>query len=213
MVYENSGRGTDLICDERPSDTPFVERIWSGHSERDCSVISRAESHWEMVVTKFQGKATLTLRGPETRAMPAYGPADAEFFAIQFRAGAFMPHMPAKMVMDLHNVNLPEASSKSFWLHGSVWQIPNFENADTFVNRLVRDGLLVYDPIVGPVLPGQPVKMSLRTVQRRFLEATGLTYNTVFQIKRARYPTILLKQGVSMSATIPPPASSIHPPL
>jgi hypothetical protein len=35
--------------------------------------------------------------------------------------------------------------------------------------------------------------MSLRTVQRRFLKATGLTYNTMFQIHRARYATLLLK--------------------
>ncbi len=155
-----------------------------------------------MVVTKYQGKTTLTVRGPEIRATSAYGPADAEFFAIQFKAGAFMPHLPAKVVMDLHNVNLPEASSKSFWLHGAAWQIPDFENADAFVNRLVRDGLLVYDPVVGAVLQGQPVKMSLRTLQRRFLEATGLTHNTVFQIKRARYATILLKQGLSIPDTI-----------
>jgi methylphosphotriester-DNA--protein-cysteine methyltransferase len=35
-------------------------------------------------------------------------------------------------------------------------------------------------------------------VQRRFLQATGLTQGTVFQIERARYATTLLKQGVSI---------------
>jgi AraC-like DNA-binding protein len=65
----------------------------------------------------------------------------------------------------------------------------------------MRDGLLVYDPLVGAVLQRQPVELSLRTVQRRFLQATGLTHNTIYQTIRAQYATILLKQGVSILDT------------
>src|ERR1700730_9787223 len=169
-------RSMDLVCDERPSDSPYVERIWCSQSERAGSFISMAESHWEMVVTRHEGKTILTVRGPETRATPAYGHSDAEFFGIQFKAGAFMPDLPANRVMDRHYLNLPEATSKSFWLNSSAWQFPDFENADTFVDRLVRDGLLVYDPVAGAVLHDQPVETSLRTMQRRLLQATGLTY-------------------------------------
>jgi methylphosphotriester-DNA--protein-cysteine methyltransferase len=60
----------------------------------------------------------------------------------------------------------------------------------------VRDGLLIHDPVVAAVLQGQPLAMSLRTVQRRFLKATGLTQGTVSQIQRARFATTLLKQGM-----------------
>ena len=192
----------DLICDERPSDSPFVERVWCSQSEHGGSFISLAESHWEMVVTRYEGKTTFTVRGPETRATPAYGPANAEFFGIQFKAGTFMPNLPAKMIMDRHDLELPDATSKSFWLNGSAWQFPDFENADTFVNRLVHDGLLAFDPVVSAVLQEQPVKMSLRTVQRRVLQAIGLTSSAVFQIKRARYATTLLQQGVSILDTV-----------
>ena len=45
--------------------------------------------------------------------------------------------------MDRRDANLPEATSTSFWLSGSAWQFPTYENAETFVDRLVRDGLLV----------------------------------------------------------------------
>jgi hypothetical protein len=102
-----------------------------------------------MVVTKLKGQSTMTVRGPETRATSAYGPADAEFFGIQFKAGAFMPRLPPKMVMDRRDLNLPAATSKSFWLNGSAWQFPDFDNAETFVDWLVRDDLLVSDPVVG----------------------------------------------------------------
>jgi len=101
-------------------------------------------------------------------------------------------------VMDRRDVNLPEASSKSFWLQGSAWQFPDYENIETFVDWLFQDGLLVHDPMVSAVLRGQVPEVSLRTVQRRFLDATGLTRSTVCQIERARYAAKLLKQGVGI---------------
>ncbi|MCK6629147.1 MAG: AraC family transcriptional regulator [Anaerolineae bacterium] len=172
--------------DERPSDSPFVEKVWRTQSERSGSFVSTAENHWEMVVTTYQGKTTFTVRGPETKATPADYPADAEFFGIVFKHGAFMPHLPLIKLLDRNDSTLPEASSQSFWLHSSAWQFPDFDNADTFVTRLVRQGLLVREPVVETVLQNRPLDMSLRSVQRRFLQATGLTRGTFDQIERAR---------------------------
>lgn len=192
----------DLICDERPSDSPFVEIIWHSQSGHADSFISMAEPHYGIVVTKYRGKTTLTIRGPETHATPAYGPEEAEFFGIVFKAGVFMPDFPAQTVMDRQDLNLPESTHRSFWLKGAAWQFPDYENADTFVDRLICEGLLVYDPIVGEVLKSHAVEMSLRTVQRRFLQATGLTQSTMYQINRARYATRLLKEGTSILDTV-----------
>ncbi len=189
----------DLTCDERPSDSPFVERIWRRQDEGSASAfISMAETHWVMVVTKYRDRTILTLHGPETRATPAYAPAEAEYFAIMFKPGTFMPILPARIAVDRRDVDLPEATSRSFWLNGSVWEFPDFENADAFVGRLARNGLLVRDPVVEAVLRGQPIKMSPRTMQHHFLQATGLTYTAVRQIERARYAASLLKQGASI---------------
>jgi AraC-like DNA-binding protein len=188
----------DLFSDERPSDSPYVERIWCSYSEFGGPFISMAESHWEMVVTKLRGKVTLTVRGPETRATPAYAPDDGEFLGIQFKPGAFMPDLPPGQVMDRNDINLPGASEGSFWLKGSAWQFPDFENADNFIDRLVRQELLVFDPLIAAVMQGQTVDASVRTVQRRLRQATGLTQGTRSQIERARYATTLLKQGTSI---------------
>jgi hypothetical protein len=193
----------DLTCEERPSDSPFVELIWRSQSEDGGAFISMAEIHCGIVVTKFQGKTTITVRGPEIRATPAYGPEGAEFFGILLKPGAFMPDLPAKMTMDRRDVNLPGAASNSFWLNGSAWQFPDFENADTFVDRLIRAELLVYDPVVGAVLQGQPIEeLTPRSVQRRFSQATGLTRSYLRQIERARYATRLLNQGHSILDTV-----------
>ena len=185
----------DLMCDERLSDSSFVARIWHSQGERPGPFISIAEIECGLVVTKLPGKTIITLRGPATEATPAFCPPDGEFLGIQFKPGVFMPNLPAKLVMNRNDINLPEATSKSFWLHGSSWQYPDYENADTFVDWLIRDGLLTYDPVIGDVLEGQLVDLSLLTVQRRFLQATGLTHNSIHQINRARYAADLLKQG------------------
>ena len=67
---------------------------------------------------------------------------------------------------------------------------------DTFISRLVREGLLVIDPLVGTVLQGHSQALSIRSVQYRFLHATGLTNKTVRQITRAQQAYALLEQGV-----------------
>jgi AraC-like DNA-binding protein len=188
----------DLICEERPSDSPFVETIWRSRSEHAGPFISMAESQHSLVVTSYKGRRFITLRGPAAKAMPAYTPQDAEFFGIQFKPGAFMPDLPASMLVERQDLNLPEAAADSFWLKGSAWQYPDFENADTFLDWLVRDGLLVRDPVVEAVLLGRSVDASIRTVRRRFLRATGLTHGTLYQIERARYATALLKGGMSI---------------
>ncbi|HEX2052759.1 MAG TPA: hypothetical protein VHJ78_03400, partial [Actinomycetota bacterium] len=100
------------------------------------------------------------VEGPETKASEADFPADAEFFGITFKLGSFMPHLPLKTLLDRQDATLPEASSNSFWLHGSAWELPTFESADVFVNRLIRQGILVRDPVVEAAIQGHTPDMS-----------------------------------------------------
>ena len=191
-----------IIDDERLSDSPFVERVWRAHSEGTDPLLSIAQSRWQIVVTTYDGKMSLTVRGPETKATPLGDcPTDREWFGILFKLGTFLPHLPTRTLVDAA-LTLPQASSTSFWLGGSAWQFPDYHNADTFVDRLVREGLLVREPVVGEALQGHLKDLSLRSVQRRFLQATGLTQNAARQIERARYATLLLQQGVSIPETM-----------
>jgi hypothetical protein len=185
-----------IAFNDRISDSPFVERIWRSQSERAGSFYSIAACHWEMVVTRLEGKTFLTIRGPETRATTADCPAYGEWFAIRFRLGTFMPMLRPCCLRDRKIVTLPAASSRSFFLNGSAWEYPDFENAETFVDRLVHAGLISADRSVFDVLQNEPQERSLRTSQRHVLEATGLTHSTIRQIERARHATNLLKQVV-----------------
>ena len=155
-----------------------------------------------MAVTRHEGKTFLTVRGPETKATTADCPADGEWLGIRFKLGTFMPMLPAGDLRDRRDVTLPEASSRSFWLNGSAWEYPDFENAETFVKRLVHDGLIAADLSVDAALRNQPQAVSTRTAQRHFLQSTGITHSTIHQIERARHATNLLKQGVSILDTV-----------
>jgi AraC-like DNA-binding protein len=192
----------ELVFDGRPSDSPLVEMIWRTQSEYAGTFISEAETRSEIVVTKYQGKTSLTFRGPETKATSADYPPEAEFFGIVLKLGTYMPHLPPTHLLDRKDMTLPEATSQSFWLLGMAWQIPTFENSDTFVDRLVRQSLLVREPVVEAALQGHLKDLSLRSVQRRFLRATGLSHNTVYQIERAKRAMALLQQGVSIFDTV-----------
>jgi AraC-like DNA-binding protein len=188
--------------EDRPSDSPFVERVWCCHSEGTDPFLSIAASRCELVVSRLQGKVTLTVRGPETRATPMGDcPGDGEWLGILLKLGAFLPLLPTTTLVDAE-VNLPAVSRKSFWLFGSAWELPDYDNADTFVDWLVRKRLLEREPVVDAVLQGQLKDRSLSTIQRRFLRATGLTQSTARQIERARHATHLLQQGVSILDTV-----------
>jgi hypothetical protein len=187
---------------DRASDSPFVERVWCCHSERAGVFLAVASSHWEMVVTRLNGASTFTIHGPETRARPVYCPPDGEWFAIRFKAGTFMPRLPVPRLLDGNDVRLPAASARSFHLEGSVWEYPAFHNAETFVARLAKAGIVVRDPAVEGALQGDPQALSLRSSQRHFRLATGMTHGALAQIERARHATNLLRDGASIGDTV-----------
>ncbi len=153
-------------------------------------------------MTRHRGTTTLTLRGPETRVSPAECPADGEWLGIRLALGAYFPEHPAATLMDRRDMNLPAVGARSFWLQGSACEYPDFENAETFVGRLLRAGLLARDPAVSAAWEGDRRALSRRSVQRHFLHATGMTHAAHRQIQRARHATDLLRDGASIVDTV-----------
>ena len=148
-----------------------------------------------MVVTRLDGRVSLTVRGPETRATMADCPAQGEWFGVLFKLGTFMPLMRSGDLCDRNDVTLPNATSRSFWLNGSAWDFPSFENVETFVRQLARRGLIQTDRTVEGAIRGELQEITTRTEQRRLLQTTGLTRGAIHQIERARRATRLLRQG------------------
>lgn len=191
-----------LPIEHRLSDSPLIERVWRSHSERAGMIRSVAASHVEMVVTRQRNNIFLTLRGPETRATTADYPDGCEWLGIRFKIGTFIPTFLPKNLLDRRDVTLPGKSKRAFWLNGSAWEYPSFENAEVFVSRLIGNGVIARDSIVEAVSHAHSQTVSLRSIQRHFLRATGITYSTWRQIERARHATNLLRDGVSILDTV-----------
>jgi hypothetical protein len=183
------------IFEGRLSDSPYIEMIWRGRVEHDYSPVCPADVRWNLLFTKQNGRIQVSAEGATTQFVPKTQAEGNEFLVIKFKLGVFMPYLPAGNLLNRDAI-LPEAASKSFWLNGASWQYPDFDNVETFVDRLVRDEVLVHDSIVDAVLQDRPPAMSSRTVRRRFLRATGLTPTAIQQIERAQKAAALLEQGV-----------------
>jgi len=171
--------------------------IWRGGAGSYYAPICPADSRWNMLLLRRNGRVQVSVEGPLTKATPKAHAEGTEWLVIKFQLGTFLPSLPVRNLRDEEAV-LPLVARNSFWLDGATWQFPDYDNVESFVNRLVREEVLLSDPVVKAVLQDQPQELSLRTVRRRFLLATGLTPKAIEQIERAQQAAALLEQGVSI---------------
>jgi hypothetical protein len=186
-----------FLFEGRESDSPYVEAIWRGWAGSNYAPVCPASNRWHLLFLRQNGRVKVSVEGPLTRATPVTQAEGTEWFGVTFPLGTFLPSVPVRNLLDGRAI-LPLAAKTSFKLAGSNFQFPDYENVEMFVDRLVRDDLLVSDGIVKAVLAGRPPEMSLRTVRRRFLFATGLTCKAIEQIERAKQAVDLLEQSVSL---------------
>ena len=181
--------------ENRIAPTRFVRRLWRAPSIPKPDMISIANPLWGIVIEqKMSGAKSAFLLGPETTATTVNIPQDAEYFGIEFDLGSFAPSLHMAKLTD-SAMSLPVQSDGSFLLFGETWQMPTFDNADVFVDRLVRTGLLVGDVTIEQALLRQPIALTDRSIQRRFMAATGMTYGTIRQLDRATRAADTLGQG------------------
>lgn len=186
-----------FLFEGRASDSPYIDRIWRGQAGIDYAPTCPASSRWNLLFLKQNGQTRVSIEGPLTKAKAKTQAEGTEWLVIQFQPGAFPAALPISVLLNGDAV-LPLATGNSFWFHGSTWQLPDYDNVEIFVKRLVREEMLLCDPIVNAVLQNQPQDLSARTVRRHFVRATGLTPKAFEQIERAQLATTLLEQGVAL---------------
>ena len=189
-----------VIPQERLIESPYIEWVGQGYTAANGFVMGPAEYHWHLIFTRYEGSLRILLVGASEAARPLSYVADAQSLWIRFRVGSYMPHLPASSIVN-QEIALPEGCCNTFWLRDKVWEVPSFENADTFVEHLVRDGTLTHDPLIGVALRDELKDASERTIRYRFHHSTGLRQNHIRQIKRAEQAVKLLHRGHSILNT------------
>lgn len=190
-----------IITETRLSDSPYIEWIAQGYTAADGVAMRPAEYTSYLIFTRQDNIPRTLVVGALEAARPLVYTGGAESLWIRFRVGTFMPQIPASAILN-GEIELPEGSGNNFWLKNAVWQVPNFENADTFVNRLAHEGLLVSDPLVKAALSDELPDTPDRTIRHRFQHSTGLRQNHIRQIERAERAAALLQGGISILDTV-----------
>jgi len=180
--------------EERTSDSRLVRSVVRIEYDERLSELSVPDGSWDIVVFRAGRNAAVMITGTTTYAVPTVNNPGDVLLCISFKPGVYMPfYAPASMRN--RAVMLPHHDRRSTMVASEVIEIPTFENADDFVATLERSGLFVYDDLVDSVVSGEPRAATPRTLQRHFLQSTGLTHNFYRQMERARRAVDLLRSG------------------
>jgi hypothetical protein len=180
---------------------PLV-RVWAASCDTTTGFSSLASVRPGLGFARIGGTTTVHVRGPVTTAVPLLCPAGSEFFGADFRLGAHLPMFPRARLADGRDHLLPTPGGRIV-LDGREWEMPTPQNVDVFVDRLLRAGLLVVDPLVEELhRGGTPRRVPERTAQGRFLRAVGVSRRTARVIERARYAARRLRDGASIADVV-----------
>ncbi len=162
---------------------------------------SVASETWGLVFGRQQGQVFASVTGPESRTGTAPVPAEATFVGIQFAVGTALRTLPGSALLD-SGIDLPDSTRRSFRLDGARWPTPGPDDVEALVDRLVRRGVIVRDPLVTEALRGGRPAVTDRTLERRFRAATGLRQGAVRQIERVRTAAMLLSDRTAVSEVV-----------
>ena len=165
---------------DRPSDSPYIERVWRGRSDGGGPFVSVAAGHLELVVTRLPDFTMVTVRGPETRATTIECPPDGRVGGDPVparRAHALAPDPPAarsprrasagvgRRIVRAPRISVATAGSgERGTLRRSTRPVRRHRTGTGGGGRDTRGH-------------GQP--LSIRSVQRHFRRTTGLTARVV----------------------------------
>ncbi|WP_116952540.1 helix-turn-helix domain-containing protein [Jiangella endophytica] len=183
-----------LRFETRGSGSPWVDEVWTCTSEHVTQMTAVAGVRWGLVFWEQRGRSYAGVSGPETTSGTAPVPEGATFTGIDFAVGTSLRVAPTSALVD-GGIELPDTTRRTFRLDGARWETPGADDAEALVERLVRAGVIVRDPLVTDVLRGGDPAVSGRTIERRFRAATGLTRGAIRQIERARTAAELLAAG------------------
>ncbi len=183
--------------EEKQSSSRFVDVVWRTHDTTDGTYLAAADACWDMIFIRSASETRVLLSGPSSKITPVPYQAGNRNVGIRFVRGTFLTHVPATVMVDT-TVALPLDDEGNFLLAGHGWPVPTYETVDAFIASLEDRGLLSDDPLVLAALHGDAPTASARSVQRHFLQVTGLTANRIRQIVRARSAAAMLQEGQSI---------------
>lgn len=186
-----------IVKTSRGSASPFIQKVAMRQYSGDTTDIAFPDGARDIVVMRMDGRTQVMVTGNITQPIQLDFPPGSEVMNIMFTPGV---HFTASILAAQKMVNesffLQPAGKNGLWMGGAVFEIPSFTTAEDFVATLAKNNLIEIDEFVTRMVNGNPMASSERTTQRRFLQATGLTYKYFTQIERAWKAANLLQTGM-----------------
>ncbi|MEO0563372.1 MAG: AraC family transcriptional regulator, partial [Chloroflexota bacterium] len=130
----------------RASHSPYISTVWRGGIVEDYMPVCPADTHWNLLFMRRQGQTIVVAEGPPTTAFVKNEDRDSEFLVIQFEHGVYIPQLPPSQLVNSPATLPTSASKRGFSLNSEIHQIPDFDDVEIFVDRLVRTGNVIVDP-------------------------------------------------------------------
>lgn len=185
----------ELIWQERQSNSPLVESVWSSHAPVVTSRMAIADPCISLMFVINSDGAGVVLMGPKTRPCSVSLPAGYSSLSIRLKPGVFLEGLPTQELTD-RSLILPVDAKAQFLLNGVRLQFPDFNNAELLIEQLSDRGHLGYEPPndVGAWKAGNE---SSRTYARKLRRITGLSPYQFHQLQRMHKALGLLKRGMT----------------
>jgi len=174
-------------------DSPLVKAISFMCVERPGVMLVPPDGTWDLVFIRDKHGTRAIRTGLSTTSVRLQHNGSEEILAISFRASAKLTAVDA--VASLDKGFLLQGDHKRVAVAGEKFEVPAFHNADVFVERLARQGLIQANPAIQSILDGEPIALSARTLQRQFKLTTGMTHKRFTMIERARLAAASLRKG------------------
>jgi hypothetical protein len=165
----------------------------------DSSFTVVPDGSWGFIVHRSGDSVAAFVTGSTTRPVRVSLRAGDEIISVSLAASAYSPERSAVSLIDKAQL-LPDAGPrKVWWSPQHKIELPTIETAGDFVAALIKREQLILNKSVAAVLAGHTPYISQRTLQRHFLQTTGMTHNYWQQIQRAQRAVSALRLGKSLA--------------
>ncbi|MEU0265761.1 AraC family transcriptional regulator [Nocardioides sp. NPDC006303] len=183
------------MYEEHHPDSPVLECVWQARATRDERYLVPAVEYWDLWFAREpDGKLRAGLAGPTLGHRWIRSTIGEHSWGIQLKAHAVLPGVSKQLLLGGEQQLVVEAGHVILAQHAVSF--PEFDDLESFTDRLLELDVLRGDNDVRRMLSGDDAGYSERQRQRRVRAATGLTRKQIEQLSRAREAFALLLQGV-----------------
>lgn len=142
--------------------------------------------------------STLLVAPSKIATVSDYNEDEAEYLGIKLVPGFFPVRLNASTM--LHEVQNLETLKSVITMNGTHIEVPTFDTAERFVDKLLQHGIFDNDPVVqAELLDSEKPAITLRSIQRRFSRSVGIPKTHFERIDQAAQAETLLVNGISIA--------------